>query len=322
MNILFIKVLKTVRRIYLHFKPNSSMFGFNKGTVPLKEYANDLIYNLLITEEPVMIGRFGSTELQCLINYLGVKYPEKYKSPYEFIKGKTPPWWWESIKIDQMYHFSGFFPKNTNLIEEFCELMISDMKELDVLGSWMKEESFFTKELIYTKKVVLEDIEPFFCNNPWTKALENKKVLVVHPFSETIQNQYKNKNKIFSNNFLPHFDLITIKAVQSLAGEKTEFKDWFEALEHLKSEIDKVDYDICLIGAGAYGFPLAAHVKRMGKKAVHLGGVTQLLFGIKGKRWDDYTVYPYTNLYNEYWCRAGLKETPKKASSVEGGCYW
>ena len=26
------------------------------------------------------------------------------------------------------------------------------------------------------------------------------------------------------------------------------------------------------LGCGAYGFPLAAHVKRMGKKAIHMGG--------------------------------------------------
>lgn len=49
----------------------------------------------------------------------------------------------------------------------------------------------------------------------------------------------------------------------------------------MKDEIDKRDYDIALIGCGAYGFPLAAHIKRSGKKAVHLGGALQLLFGIK-----------------------------------------
>lgn len=49
----------------------------------------------------------------------------------------------------------------------------------------------------------------------------------------------------------------------------------------MKDEIDKQDYDIALIGCGAYGFPLAAHIKRSGKKAIHLGGALQLLFGIK-----------------------------------------
>ena len=61
----------------------------------------------------------------------------------------------------------------------------------------------------------------------------------------------------------------------------------------MKSEIDKCDYDVCLIGCGAYGFPLAAHVKHKGKQAIHLGGTLQLLFGIKGNRWFDPNSFLY-----------------------------
>lgn len=85
---------------------------------------------------------------------------------------------------------------------------------------------------------------------------------------------------------MPDFDLITIKAVQSLGGGE-QFQSWFDALDWMKAEIDKHDYDICLIGCGAYGFPLAAHVKRLGKKAFHLGGALQLVFGIRGRRWEN-----------------------------------
>ena len=98
----------------------------------------------------------------------------------------------------------------------------------------------------------------------------------------------------------------------------------------MEDEMDKTDYDICLIGCGAYGFPLAAHAKRKGKKAVHLGGALQLLFGIKGKRWEakDYATKwhlpqdAYSSLFNEYWVRPSINETPSTALKVEGGCYW
>ena len=81
---------------------------------------------------------------------------------------------------------------------------------------------------------------------------------------------------------------------------------------------------ICLIGAGAYGLPLAAHVKRMGKKGIHLGGTVQLLFGIKGKRWENnyHKVYDYTTLFNEEWVRPNKLEVPQNAQSVEEACYW
>ncbi len=104
--------------------------------------------------------------------------------------------------------------------------------------------------------------------------------------------------------------------------KKTPYRDWFEALDYMKEEIEKKKFDVCILGFGAYGFPLAAHVKRMGKKAIHLGGVTQMLFGIKGKRWEDYSFYPYTNLFSEHWVRPSDKERPDNALKVENACYW
>ena len=160
-----------------------------------------------------------------------------------------------------------------------------------------------------------------------------QKVVVVHPFAETIEQQYLKREFLFNNKeVLPNFkSLNVIKAVQTLGEGDTRFKDWFEALDYMKTEIDKMDYDVCLIGCGAYGFHLAAHVKRSGKKGIHLGGALQLLFGIKGKRWEDpnYGVKEwgipsglYSNLMNEYWVRPGENDRPKNAEKVEGACYW
>ena len=163
--------------------------------------------------------------------------------------------------------------------------------------------------------------------------MKEKKVLVIHPFSETIKRQYDSKRTLLFKNpkVLPEFDLITIKAVQSIGG-KSDFITWFDALQYMKDEIDKHEYDIALIGCGAYGFPLAAHVKRSGKKAVHLGGALQLLFGIKGKRWmnPEYgmkslpfiTRNYYNNLMNEYWVFPSDTERISNAQNVEGACYW
>ena len=121
------------------------------------------------------------------------------------------------------------------------------------------------------------------------KGISSKKVLVVHPFTESIKMQYDKRTLLFGNpDVLPEFkELILVKAIQSIAGngESTGFKDWFEALEWMKAEISKHDYDIALIGCGAYGMNLAAHVKREGKIAIHLAGWTQMLFGIYGNRW-------------------------------------
>lgn len=321
-NIITKNGFKIAKKIYQISNSDSSSFGRNWKMFSIKEYSNNLICEKLMDDKPLMIARLGSNELNCMVNYLGVNFPEKFRSKIGYIKGQMPAWWWEGWMMDQMYDVAGFFPKDVSLFEKFCNLMINDLPEVDILGSWLKEEKFFESELDRSKKVMIEDLEPFFTMNPWTLALKGKKILVVHPFGKTIESQYKKRNMIFSNNLLPDFELTTIKAVQSHGRGDTLFSDWFEALDYMKNEIEKVDFDICILGCGAYGFPLAAQIKRMGKKAIHLGGVTQLLFGIKGKRWEEYIVYPYTNLYNEHWVRPNENEKPKNAQLVEGACYW
>lgn len=95
----------------------------------------------------------------------------------------------------------------------------------------------------------------------------------------------------------------------------------------MEDELSKRDFDVCILGCGAYGFPLAAHVKRMGKQAMHTGGITQVLFGITGNRWETeekyLKVFPYIPTYkNEYWVRPSSADTPPNAVGIEGACYW
>ena len=61
-------------------------------------------------------------------------------------------------------------------------------------------------------------------------------------------------------------------------------------------------------------------MKCHGKQVIHMGGATQLLFGIKGKRWDTHPVIK--NLYNEHWVRPEAHERPEGAETIESGCYW
>lgn len=327
---LSIITLKILRRAYKYFiKENKSTQTIH--IINDANKASDIIYNTLANDKPCMIARFGSTELTTIINYLGIKYPKH--SIIKFIKDEQPEWWWNKHILNQMQQWSGFFPITENKISEFCELMLHDTIEVDILGSWMKDESYLNPLLKHAKLIHLRLLEPFWSEQPWTRILEGKKILVVHPFASLIYKQYYNKRTLLFKNpqILPSFQLKTLKAIQSLGGVDNGFKDWFEALNYMKNEIDKIDYDICLIGCGAYGFPLAAHVKRMGKKAIHLGGALQLLFGIKGNRWENPTYgvkewgIPksfYSNLMNEHWVKPDQEDRPINANDVEGACYW
>ena len=58
----------------------------------------------------------------------------------------------------------------------------------------------------------------------------------------------------------------------------------------------------------------------MGKCAIHMGGATQIFFGIKGKRWYDFP--KVKALFNEYWINPSDDERPEGLEKVEGGTYW
>jgi hypothetical protein len=285
------------------------------------EKASVMIYNLLNTDRPCMISRFGATEITTMVNYLGVKQG-KPKNIFKYIKGDYLDWWWYPEIMNQMQRWSGFFPPTPLNLSKFCEMIIEDIKYVDILGSWLPEEYYFEKYLCNKQKVKLVLLEPYYSLNPWSRILKDKNVLVVHPFAKTIEEQYQQRKHLLFNNkdILPEFNLFTIPAVQSLNGDSNGFSDWFEALYWMKTEIDRRNYDICLIGCGAYGLPLAAHVKRQGKKSVHLGGALQLLFGIWGNRWEDKLWNGfYTSLKNEYWVRPTKEKIPKV---IEPSSYW
>lgn len=325
-----IYILKVLHKIYIKAIKAYQLPLLHREEDP--DIASEMIYNLLESNRPCMIARFGSTELLALVNYLGVN--SKKHSILDYIRGRQPEWWWNKNVMNQMRQWSGFFPPTPVNMQKFGDMMMDDIKELDLLGCWVDNEAWFADKLKSVKRVHLRLLEPFWAQIPWTRYLKGKRVVVVHPFKEDILMQYSNHRlQLFSNpDVLPEFaSLCVIRAVQSLGGENNGFKDWFEALQWMKNEIDKEDYDVCLIGCGAYGFPLAAHVKRQGKQAIHLGGALQLLFGIKGKRWEDpnYGVKEwgipygsYTTLMNKYWVRPSNIGKPQKAQQVEGGCYW
>ena len=287
------------------------------------EEANEILKNIILKNEPFMCARFGSTESRAILNFqLKKKQITDFHASLKHIRGKMNIYWKEHPKfLNNLTELSGFFPKDENLLEIFVNLYISDIKNLDLLGVWNEYEEFLQVPED-TKLCKIRELEPWFYNKPWTAALEGKKVLVIHPFEETIKTQYQRKDELYKNSkILPNFELKTIKAVQTLAGEKSEFNNWFEALESMKSQMNNIDFSPASVGCGAYGFPLASHAKKMGKIGIHLGGVTQLLFGIKGKRWEEWK--HYTELRKnegESWVYAN--EIPKDYKKVENGCYW
>ncbi len=231
----------------------------------------------------------------------------------------------ERHAMRRVIHLSGFFPYGYDKAEQYVELIAKDFRAVDLMVSYMKEEWYpMSLGLLAGAKRCPPwgYLDPYLKERPWSAALEGKKVLVVHPFTETIRRQYERREQLFpGTDVLPRFGaLYLVRAVQSIAGNPVPYASWFEALEAMEREMDRYDYDVALIGCGAYGFHLAAHAKRRGKVGLHMASMVQLLFGIKGTRWDNQP--DYCRFYNDAWVRPAADERPRGAETIEGGCYW
>lgn len=149
-----------------------------------------------------------------------------------------------------------------------------------------------------------------------------KKVLVVHPFEESIQDQYKHFDKLFPcTDILPEFELKTLKAVQT-AGSAVDPR-FPHGLTHLTICAENVK-KLTLTSPCLAVVPTAIRwppTSKMGKQAIHLGGCLQILFGLKGRRWDEEEP-DIVAMYNDYWHYPMASEVPKGSGDVEGGTYW
>ena len=290
----------------MHFYANQWIMGKNK--------TNQWIAHKIRSGEPFMVARFGNTELSVMTSVLKQR-----------ICGNSPS---TQARFDKWFHRlnegAGFFPPQPELAEKFTDLMLESCKSVDLLAMWHCEMDDFviTEYMKHAELSFLFYLEPWRCKKPWSAALCGKKVLVIHPFEESIQQQYKKRKLLFPRTeVLPDFELITLKAVQTIAGEKDDrFDTWFDALEYMYEEAMKKEFDIAIIGCGAYGFPLAAKLKDAGKQVIHLGGVTQIMFGIKGSRWVNNPRRGFK--FNDAWMYPRESETPKNSKVVEDSCYW
>jgi len=229
-----------------------------------------------------------------------------------------------------MHEVAGFFPPTTEALARFASESLEIVKNIDILGVVGRrgDEELIRKynpSLTPVEIQCLGDHIPFL-ENPWTCCLKGRKVLVIHPFAETIRKQYPKRLLLFNGReVLPEFELLTFPAILSNgdAAATLSCPDWFAALKMMCQQIEQIEFDTALIGAGAYGMFLGDFCKRIGKQAIHMGGATQLLFGIKGVRWEhQYPPEFSARLFNEHWVRPSQNETPPGVRKVEDACYW
>ncbi len=289
------------------FKKKKDITKFGKEEHITLESSNHIIKDALRRGKPFCAVRFGAVELSCWNNYEKIEYGFRrhYKDSVTY-----------SIKNN-----AGVFPTDLTTLDKYSKLCLGKLKSIDILGiSGLHMEEYFADKYTNKPKIVNNyALEPLM--GDWVELLKDKKVLVISPFAKQISKQYKKRELLFENTdkVLPEFKLTVLEAVQTIGYEVDErFESWFEALQFMKNKIDKISFDVMLVGAGSYGMLLAMYAKEKGKIGIQTGGATQTLFGLMGKRWEERD--HVAKHVNEHWSRPD--KIPFHKEGIENGAYW
>jgi hypothetical protein len=243
---------------------------------------NQMIRERLCSNEPFIAGRGGDSELLIV---------------EDVINGLTP-----QVRGWPRRH-SGIYPETPESLQVFGDTYYEAMRSLrapDLFAFFQHrttvEDVVLPLTLAKSVGLINEDaLSPFFFPiDPWSACLRNKTVLIVHPFVESIRCQLRRRDLLFphSPDTLPPFTFKFVKSFQCMGEQPLPHRDWNETMHASIRLLDAAGhFDVALIAAGSYGLPLAVYCKTVKRaSAIVAGGSLQMLFGLRGMRWDR--LYP------------------------------
>ena len=260
----------------------------------------------------LLVGRFGTIEFDTLW----------YHSMTGFLKKEYLP---------VLERNAGVFGDAAS-ITRWCSEYAAACGAADIMATgWyapikVREQEILKRVLFYGKQCVLRALEPYYwpVEERWTGALDGQKVCVVSSFTDTIRSQLA-KDIWGKEKMLPSAEWSFVKTgyAPSLAlgraGWKCDAESWETCVEYVVSEVVKTGARVVIIGCGGLAMVIASRLKAAGKICIVMGGATQVLFGIKGRRWEGHQI---SGFWTSEWVGPSASETPAGASEVERGCYW
>jgi len=266
-----------------------------------------------LPHEPFIWGKIGTTEL------LALEYEDR------LIRTPLPGFSHWKRPARRLFVDSGVFPVQGEVFRRFCRIYRESLRSLDGVLSWQSDSFLRTYE-----ERLIQQVCPSAIRLGWEdlgfriyERLMNYRWLVVSPFVPSMVRQVRKFHEIHGPP--PHLAKFAeslkstccfLECPQLASLRQPIDINWEEGLARLTKAALAQSFDIALVGAGAWSLPLLSNLKNAGKSGIHLGGEAQLLFGIKGRRWEQH------GFYNAHWVRPSAEETPAVYKSKENGCYW
>jgi len=311
------------------------------------KFLYDSIKKSLSDKIPIMIGKIGANELLVIYQSIGILQNQ--------ITDFAP-----DIKREGCVS-AGIYPPTKEGFLIFVKAYLDAIKSMNIMASWndnilQVEEHIWNNFIIKDANnannvnnanntnehyglVELTTLESFYTEPKywWQNLYENKTILIISPFVKSIQTQLdlNKRDKVWTGKWTNFWSKsITFKYIKfphpyyiSSDADKSKYpKNLDLLLKKYQDEIDKVsEFDIALVGTGAYSILLCDYIKRIkNKNAFHLGGGLQMMCGVYGHRWEpSFNKSPFLKEYmNEHWIRPLSEEIPPIYEAQENGAYF
>jgi hypothetical protein len=315
-------IVQTIKNIRKQVSRKAEIAAADRrGLMNASEF-NQALGEAIRKSSPFLAGKIGGNEwLTCLWHLEWRRWVRLWRKVS-----------WEIL--EPLESVAGIFPRTPESYHKFARQFIQSLSEVDYMGlrhsdAELKIVSQFSPE---AKIGNFLGFEPYFkTQSPWTQALAGKKVLVATPFATTVSQQVPKLDKIwaayaqkYGTNLIP--DSTTFDVVRTPycfdPNVQQQYGSWEIVLDRITSEIQTREFDLAIVGCGGLSIPLGANIKSMGASAIHLGGPTQILFGIQGSRWK--TKSWFVENHNEHWISPLPEDRPEEQlmKRCENACYW
>ena len=183
-----------------------------------------------------------------------------------------------------------------------------------------------------THRLYLRNLEPYYVTPElrWSNYLAEKKVAIINSFANTCEEQTYLHKAIWGDDaesLLPSSTIwVPIQTYYSPAlgnGNAqwdSKIRNYEDAVNNVVNRCISENVNIAIIGCGGLCMIIGSKLKNRGLQCIVMGGATQILFGIKGKRWINHSII--SKFFNDAWVYPPDTCKPFGYKDIEGGCYW
>jgi hypothetical protein len=182
------------------------------------EQDNQFIKEQIESGKPFFIGRIAGIELK-------IAYSIQHRRPIDMIK-----------EIEELENNAGIHINGIPSLYGYVDALLTSYDHCTVIAEWETTGAVFaitgdgqklvTERTPHIPKIIAQSLEPYYVRNSWMPALRGKRILIIHPFAKTIQQQLPHLSSIFPDReWFPECSIQCLAPPLTLAHNH-QHKDW------------------------------------------------------------------------------------------------